>query len=112
LGSTIESVTLPNDIAAKIEGRSSLGRLGLVIHATAGFIDPGFSGQVTLEISNISNLPIKLYPGMRIGQIAFFLMSSPVSRPYGSKGLGSKYQDQRGPTASKVWKDKEIKSKP
>lgn len=105
LGSTIERVSLPNDIAAKIEGRSSLGRLGLIIHATAGYIDPGFSGNITLEISNISRLPIKLYPKVRIGQIAFLKMSSSVARPYGSKALGSKYQDQHGPTASRVWQD-------
>jgi dCTP deaminase len=105
LGSTVEKIALPDDIAAKIEGRSSLGRLGLIIHATAGYIDPGFSGFITLEISNISRLPIRLYAGMRIGQISFIKMSSPVMNPYGSKTLGSKYQNQEGPTASKVWKD-------
>lgn len=105
LGSTIEKIKLPNDIAATIEGRSSLGRIGLIIHATAGYIDPGFSGKVTLEMSNISNLPIKLYPGMRIGQIAFFMMSTPVDTPYGSKELGSKYQNQKGPVASRIAMD-------
>ena len=105
LGSTIERLTLPNDLAAKVEGRSSLGRLGLIIHATAGYVDPGFSGYLTLEISNISRLPIKLYAGMRIGQLAFIMMSSPVANPYGSIKLGSKYQNQKGPTASKIWKD-------
>ncbi len=105
LGSSVEKVTLPNDLAAKIEGRSSLGRLGLIIHATAGFVDPGFSGNLTLEISNISRLPMKLYAGMRIGQLAFFQMSSPVLTSYGSAKLKSKYQNQKGPTASKIWKD-------
>lgn len=105
LGSTIEKITLPNDLAAKVEGRSSLGRLGLIIHATAGFVDPGFSGHVTLEISNLSKLPIKLYAGMRIGQFGFEMMSSPVLRPYGRKDLGSKYQHQKGPTSSQIWKD-------
>ena len=83
----------------------SLGRLGLIIHATAGYVDPGFSGYLTLEISNISRLPIKLYAGMRIGQLAFIMMSSPVANPYGSIKLGSKYQNQKGPTASKIWQD-------
>ena len=101
LGSTVQKITVPNDIAGRIEGRSSLGRLGLIIHATAGFIDPGFSGWLTFEISNISRLPIRLYAGMKISQICFFEMSSPVLRPYGSKGLNSKYQGQNGPTASK-----------
>ena len=105
LGSTVERVTLPADLAAKVEGRSSLGRLGLIIHATAGYVDPGFSGHITLEISNISRLPIKLYAGMRIGQLGFVMMSSPALRPYGSKNLGSKYQYQKGPTTSKIWKD-------
>jgi dCTP deaminase len=105
LASTAERITLPTDIAAKIEGRSSLGRLGLIIHATAGYVDPGFSGHLTLEISNISRLPIKLYSGMRIGQMAFIKMSSPVINPYGSPKLRSKYQGQSDPTPSKVWKD-------
>ncbi|MEK7499415.1 MAG: dCTP deaminase, partial [Patescibacteria group bacterium] len=91
--------------ACKLEGRSSLGRLGLIIHATAGYIDPGFSGRLTLEISNISRLPIKLYAGMRIAQIAFYQMSSKVKTPYGSKKLGSKYQNQKDATASRIWKD-------
>ncbi len=111
LGSTVEKITLPNDLAANVEGRSSLGRLGLMIHATAGYVDPGFSGHVTLEISNISRLPIKLYAGMRIGQLGFMMMSSPVNREYGQKSLGSKYQNQEGPTASKIWKDFDKKSK-
>lgn len=105
LGSTKEKITLPNDIAAKLEGRSSLGRLGLIIHATAGYVDPGFVGWLTFEISNISKLPIRLYPKMRIAQICFFQMSSPVKIPYGDKRLGSKYQGQKGPTASRYWKD-------
>ena len=100
LGSTLERVTLPDDLVARLEGKSSLGRLGLLIHSTAGFIDPGWDGHVTLELSNVANLPIALYTGMRIGQISFFRMSSPVERPYGSAGLGSKYQGQSEPTAS------------
>lgn len=105
LGSTKEKITLGNEVAGKLEGRSSLGRLGLVIHATAGYVDPGFSGWLTFEISNISRLPIKIYPNLRIAQICFFKMSSPVLYPYGSKKLGSKYQGQKGPTASRVWLD-------
>ena len=105
LGSSIERISLPRDLACKLEGRSSLGRLGLIIHATAGYIDPGFSGRLTLEISNISRLPIKLYAGMRIAQIAFYQMSSKVKTPYGSKKLGSKYQNQKDATASRIWKD-------
>jgi len=105
LGSTVEKVGLPNDIAAKLEGRSSLGRLGLIVHATAGYVDPGFSGWLTFEISNISRLPIKLYADMKIAQICFFQMTSPAINPYGSKKLNSKYQGQKGPTASKFWKD-------
>ncbi|MGB9910999.1 MAG: dCTP deaminase [Microgenomates group bacterium] len=105
LGSTKEKITLGDEVAGKLEGRSSLGRLGLVIHATAGYVDPGFSGWLTFEISNISRLPIKIYPDLRIAQICFFKMSSPVLNPYGSKNLGSKYQGQKGPTASRVWLD-------
>lgn len=105
LGSTVEKITLPRDIAGKLEGRSSLGRLGLVIHATAGYVDPGFSGWLTFELSNLSRLPIRIYPGMKIAQICFFQMTSPVLRPYGSRGLGSKYQGQKGPTSSRVWMD-------
>jgi len=105
LGSTVEKIALPNNIAAKLEGRSSLGRLGLVVHATAGYVDPGFSGWLTFELSNLSRLPIRVYPGMKIAQICFFQMSSPVLHPYGAKGLGSKYQGQKGPTASRVWMD-------
>ncbi len=101
LGSTYEVVTLPDDVAARLEGKSSLGRLGLLTHSTAGFIDPGFSGHVTLELSNVATLPIKLWPGMKIGQLCFFRLSSPSEHPYGSKKYGSRYQGQRGPTPSR-----------
>ena len=96
----LEWVELPDDLVARLEGKSSLGRLGLLIHSTAGYVDPGWKGTLTLELSNVANLPIALYAGMRIGQISFFRMSSPVERPYGSKELGSKYQGQSEPTAS------------
>jgi dCTP deaminase len=101
LGSTYEVVTLPDDVAARLEGKSSLGRLGLLTHSTAGFIDPGFSGHVTLELSNVATLPIKLWPGMKIGQMCFFRLSSPAENPYGSEKYGSRYQGQRGPTPSR-----------
>ena len=101
LGSTLEVVTLPDDLAARVEGKSSLGRLGLLTHATAGFVDPGFSGHVTLELANVATLPIKLYPGMKIGQLCFFRLSSPAEHPYGSEKYGSRYQGQRGPTPSR-----------
>ena len=101
LGSTYESVTLPDDVAARLEGKSSLGRLGLLTHSTAGFIDPGFEGNVTLELSNTATLPIYLWPGMKIGQLCFFRLSSPAENPYGSTKYGSRYRGQRGPTASK-----------
>jgi dCTP deaminase len=103
LGSTYEVITLPDDIAGRLEGKSSLGRLGLLTHSTAGFIDPGFSGHVTLELSNVANLPIKLWPGMKIGQLALFRLSSPAEHPYGSAVYGSRYQGQRGPTPSKAY---------
>lgn len=103
LGSTFETVTLPDDIAARLEGKSSLGRLGLLTHSTAGFIDPGFGGHVTLELSNVATLPILLWPGMKIGQLCFFRLSSPTENPYGSAAYGSRYQGQRGPTASRSW---------
>jgi dCTP deaminase len=105
LGSTLERVTLPDDIAARLEGKSSLGRLGLLTHSTAGFIDPGFTGHVTLELSNVANLPITLYPGMKIGQVCFFRLSSPAEKPYGHGASGSRYQGQRGPTPSRSYKD-------
>ena len=101
LGSTYEQVTLPDDIAARLEGKSSLGRLGLLTHSTAGFIDPGFSGHVTLELSNMATLPIKLWPGSKIGQLCFFRLSSPAEFAYGSGQYGNRYQGQRGPTASR-----------
>ncbi len=102
LGSTYEVVSLPDDLAGRLEGKSSLGRLGLLTHSTAGFIDPGFSGHITLELSNVATLPIKLWPGMKIGQLCLFKLSSPAEHPYGSAVYGSKYQGQRGPTASKA----------
>lgn len=105
LGSTYESVTLPDDIAARLEGKSSLGRLGLLTHSTAGFIDPGFEGNVTLELSNTATLPIYLWPGMKIGQLCFFQLSSPSEQPYGSSAYGSRYRGQRGPTASKSFQN-------
>ena len=101
LASTYEKVTLPDDVAARLEGKSSLGRLGLLTHSTAGFIDPGFSGHVTLELSNVATLPITLWPGMKIGQLCFFRLSSPAEEPYGSPRYGSRYQGQRGPTPSR-----------
>jgi len=105
LGSTFEQVSLPDDLAGRLEGKSSLGRLGLLTHSTAGFIDPGFTGHITLELSNVANLPITLWPGMKIGQLCLFRLSSPAERPYGSEGVGSKYQGQRGPTPSKAWQN-------
>ena len=105
LASTYEVVTLPDDIAGRLEGKSSLGRLGLLTHSTAGFIDPGFSGHVTLELSNVATLPIKLWPGMKIGQLCLFRLSSPAEHPYGSGVYGSRYQGQRGPTPSRSFKN-------
>jgi dCTP deaminase len=105
LGSTLELVTLPDDLAGRLEGKSSLGRLGLLTHSTAGFIDPGFTGHVTLELSNVANLPIKLWPGMKVGQLCLFRLESPAEHPYGSAVYGSRYQGQRGPTASRSWRD-------
>lgn len=104
LGATVERVTLPSDIVARLEGKSSLGRLGLLIHSTAGYIDPGWNGTLTLELSNVANLPIVLTPGMAIGQISFMRMTTPVDRPYGSPGLGSRYQGQVEPTPSRSYK--------
>jgi dCTP deaminase len=105
LGSTLERVALPDDLVARLEGKSSLGRLGLLIHSTAGFIDPGWDGHVTLELSNVANLPITIYAGMKIGQLSFVQMAEPTDHPYGTSGLGSKYQGQRGPTPSRYWKN-------
>jgi dCTP deaminase len=101
LGATLERITLGDDVVARLEGKSSLARLGLVIHSTAGFIDAGFDGDVTLELSNVATLPILLYPGMRIAQFAFFELDRPAEHPYGAGARGSKYQGQRGPTASR-----------
>jgi dCTP deaminase len=105
LGSTLERIRLPDDLVARLDGKSSLGRLGLLIHSTAGFVDPGWNGHVTLELSNVANLPVTIYPGMKIGQISFVQLSEPAATPYGSSELGSKYQDQLGPTASKYWQN-------
>lgn len=102
LGNTIERISLADDLVGRLEGKSSLGRLGLIVHATAGYIDPGFDGNITLELSNVANLPILLYPGMKIGQISFFAMSTPAERPYGHPSLGSKYKGQSAPTASRM----------
>src|ERR1700741_4222971 len=101
LGSTFEAVDLPDDLAGRVEGKSSLGRLGLLNHSTAGFVDPGWDGHITLELSNVNTIPITLYPGMRIGQLSFFRLSSPAERPYGTPGVGSSYQGQSGPTPSR-----------
>ncbi len=103
LASTYEVVTLPTHLAARLEGKSSLGRLGLLTHSTAGFVDPGFTGHVTLELSNVATLPIKLWPGMKIGQLCFFRLSSPSEAPYGSGKAGSRYQGQQGPTPSRSY---------
>ncbi|RMH71896.1 MAG: dCTP deaminase [Actinomyces sp.] len=105
LGSTLERVVVPDDLVARLEGKSSLGRLGLLIHSTAGFVDAGFAGQLTLELSNVANLPITLYPGMKIGQISFMQMTTPADKPYGSGELGSKYQGQVGPRPSRYWEN-------
>jgi dCTP deaminase len=105
LGATAEMIGLPDDLVGRLEGKSSLARLGLLIHSTAGFCDPGFRGHVTLEFSNVANLPITLYPGMKIGQISFETMTTPADRPYGSDGMRSKYQGQRGPTPSRYWEN-------
>ena len=105
LGSTLERVTLPDDLVARLEGKSSLGRLGLLIHSTAGFIDPGWDGHVTLELSNVANLPITIYVGMKIGQLSFVQMTEPAETPYGAGALGSKYKGQTGPTPSRYWQN-------
>jgi dCTP deaminase len=105
LGSTFERVALPNDLVARLEGKSSLGRLGLLIHSTAGYVDPGWDGNLTLELSNVANLPIMLYQGMKIGQISFQRLTSPVEVAYGDERIGSKYRGQRDPTASLYHRD-------
>lgn len=107
LGTTLEAIGLPDDIVARVEGKSSLGRLGLLIHATAGFVDPGWKrGQITLELSNVATLPIKLWPGMKIGQLSFHTLDAPAERPYGHPELNSKYVGQSGPVASQYERDK------
>lgn len=105
LGSTLERIALPDDLVGRLEGKSSLGRLGLLIHSTAGFIDAGWDGQITLELSNVASLPITLYPGMKIGQVSFMQMTTPAENPYGSGAIGSKYQGQVGPRPSQYWKN-------
>jgi dCTP deaminase len=105
LGSTLERVRLPDDLVGRLEGKSSLGRLGLLIHSTAGFIDPGWDGHVTLELSNVANLPITIYRGMKIGQLSFMGLTEPAEHPYGAGAIGSKYQGQKGPTPSRYWKN-------
>jgi dCTP deaminase len=105
LGATLERVGLPDDLVARLEGKSSLGRLGLLIHSTAGYVDPGWDGFLTLELSNVANLPITIYPGMKIGQISFFRLTSAAEHPYGSSTTGSKYQGQRGPTPSRFFEE-------
>jgi dCTP deaminase len=105
LGSTLERIVLPEDLVARLEGKSSLGRLGLLIHSTAGYVDPGWDGYLTLELSNVANLPITIYPGMKIGQISFFRLTTAADTPYGSTAAGSKYQGQRGPTPSRFFEE-------
>jgi dCTP deaminase len=105
LAATLERVGLPDDLVARVDGKSSLGRLGLLTHATAGFIDPGFNGHITLELSNVATLPITIYSGMKIAQVSFETMTTPADRPYGSAGMRSKYQGQRGPTPSRYWEN-------
>ena len=105
LGSTLERIAVPEDLVARIEGKSSLGRLGLLIHSTAGFIDAGFDGHITLELANVASLPITLYPGMKIGQVSFVQMTTPAEHPYGAGAKGSKYQGQRGPTPSRYFEN-------
>ena len=105
LGSTLERVAVPDDLVGRVEGKSSLGRLGLLIHSTAGFVDAGFDGHITLELANVASLPITLYPGMKIGQVSFMHMTTPADHPYGSGAKGSKYQGQRGPTPSRYFEN-------
>ena len=105
LGSTLERIRLPDDLVGRLEGKSSLGRLGLLIHSTAGFIDPGWDGHVTLELSNVANLPITIYYGMKIGQLSFVQLTEPAETPYGASAIGSKYQGQRGPTPSRYYRN-------
>jgi dCTP deaminase len=105
LGSTLERVAVPDDLVARVEGKSSLGRLGLLIHSTAGFVDAGFDGHITLELANVASLPITLYPGMKIGQVSFMMMTTPADNPYGKGARGSKYQGQHGPTPSRYFEN-------
>jgi dCTP deaminase len=105
LGSTLERICVPDDLVGRVEGKSSLGRLGLLIHSTAGFIDAGFDGHITLELANVASLPITLYPGMKIGQVSFMQMTTPADHPYGKGAAGSKYQGQRGPTPSRYFEN-------
>ena len=105
LGATLERLELPDDVVARLDGKSSLGRLGLQVHSTAGLADPGFCGQITLEFSNVASLPITIYPGMRVAQLVFEALSTPAERPYGHGAIGSKYQGQTGPTPSQYWKN-------
>lgn len=105
LGSTLERIVVPDDLVARIEGKSSLGRLGLLIHSTAGFIDAGWDGHITLELANVASLPITIYPGMKIGQLSFMAMTTPAELPYGKGARGSKYQGQRGPTPSRYFEN-------
>jgi dCTP deaminase len=112
LGSTLERVRIPDDLVGRLEGKSSLGRLGLLIHSTAGFVDAGFDGQLTLELSNVANLPITLYPNMKIGQISFIRMTTAADVPYGHGQLGSKYQGQVGPRPSRYWENFDGRVKP
>ena len=105
LGSTLERIALPDDLVGRVEGKSSLGRLGLLIHSTAGFIDAGWDGHITLELANVASLPITLYPGMKIGQVSFMQMTTPADHPYGNGATGSKYQGQAGPTPSRYFEN-------
>ena len=105
LAATLERVGLPSHLVGRVDGKSSLGRLGLLTHATAGFIDPGFEGHITLELSNVATLPITIYAGMKVAQVSFEQMTTPADKPYGSQGMGSKYQGQRGPTPSRYWEN-------
>ena len=105
LASTLEHIELPEDLVARLEGKSSLGRIGLLIHSTAGYVDPGWKGHLTLELSNVANLPVTLYYGMKIGQLSYTRLSTPADNVYGSPGLGSKYQGQTEPTASRIYED-------
>jgi len=111
LGSTFEDITIPDDIVGRLEGKSSLGRIGLLIHSTAGYVDPGWQGRLTLELSNVAKLPITLYYGMKIGQISFLRLTTAAERLYGDAGLGSKYQGQTEPTASRFYQDFDKKSR-